>query len=85
MLVKERLCHFLYKKETKKYYGAKLIFILFATFFGQIIFRLGAKKDFIYWIHVSLGPKWKNKGSGIPSNLKLSWLIGHSSIYCKLP
>ena len=32
MLVKERLCNFFYKKETKKYYGAKLIFILFSTF-----------------------------------------------------
>ena len=32
-----------FDKKTQKYYGAKLIFSLFATFFGLIFFRSGAK------------------------------------------
>ena len=51
MVVKDRrrkIMSFFYKKQTEKYYGAKLIFRPFATFFGPTIFRSGAKQNFLH-------------------------------------
>ena len=50
MLSKDRLCHFFYKKQTKKYYGAKFIFRSFPTFFGPTIFDPVPKKDQGYYL-----------------------------------
>ena len=44
-----------------------MIFWSFATFFWFYHFLIRCQtKVLLYWIHVSLGPKWKNLGSGVP-------------------
>ena len=52
------LCHFFYKKLTKNPYGGKLIFSSFATFFGQTIFRSGAKQKFVFTESLNPSQSW---------------------------
>ena len=43
-------------------------FLIICNFFWSNHFWIRCQiKVFLYWIHVSLGPKWKNLGSGFPS------------------
>ena len=46
---RRRLCHFSTKKDDF-FYGAKLIFRSFATFFGPTMFRSSSAKHFFYYL-----------------------------------
>ena len=79
------------KKKTNFFYD----FLIIRNFFWSNHFLIRCQKNVLLWrIHVSLGPKWKNPGSGVPSLMTadkpcpqlqpfLLWNKSNAHTFCK--
>ncbi len=67
ILGNDSICRFFDNKKTKKNLWCQIDFLIICNFFWFNHFLIRCQtKVLLYWIHVSLGPKWKNLGSGVP-------------------
>jgi hypothetical protein len=68
----KKQCHFWEQQVMpffdKKILGGKIDFLIICNLFWSNHFLIRCQTKVLLWrIHVSLGPNWKNPGSGVPS------------------